>query len=95
MWAEITTPDVNNRELVLLPDWSQLSAESRAQKLLERIDELEADVPPQRKDLFTCPPEEKLKTGRKMIKYFENEDSNERVWQLKMAGTKLLEGNHD
>jgi hypothetical protein len=34
-------------ELVLLPDWSELSAESRAHKLLERIDEklLEADAP--------------------------------------------------
>ena len=65
-------------ELVLLPDWSELSAESRAQKLLERIDEklLEADAPPQRKALFTCPPGEKLKTARKMINYFEIEENN-------------------
>jgi hypothetical protein len=65
-------------ELVLLPDWSELSAESRAHKLLERIDQklLEADAPPQRKALFTCPPEEKLKTARKMINYFENEENN-------------------
>jgi ferredoxin-NADP reductase len=65
-------------ELVLLPDWSELSAESRAHKLLERIDEklLEADAPPQRKALFTCPPEEKLKTARKMIHYFEDEENN-------------------
>jgi hypothetical protein len=65
-------------ELLLLPDWSALSAESRAHKLLERIDEklLEADAPPQRKALFTGPPEEKLKTARKMINYFENEDNN-------------------
>ncbi len=58
--------------------WSELSAESRAHKLLERIDEklLEADAPPQRKALFTCPPEEKLKTARKMINYFENEENN-------------------
>ena len=57
---------------------SELSAESRAHKLLERIDEklLEADAPPQRKALFTCPPEEKLKTARKMINYFENEENN-------------------
>jgi len=57
--------------------WSELSAESRAHKLLERIDEklLEADAPPQRKALFTCP-EEKLKTARKMINYFENEENN-------------------
>jgi hypothetical protein len=53
-----------------------LSTESRARKLLERIDEklLEADAPTQRKALFTCPPKEKLKTARKMIKYFEDED---------------------
>jgi hypothetical protein len=65
-------------ELVLLPDWFELSAESRAHKLLERIDEkrLEADAPPQRKALFTCPLEEKLKTARKMINYFENEENN-------------------
>lgn len=65
-------------ELVLLPDWADLSAESRAHKLLERIDEklLEADASPQRKALFTCPPEEKLKTTRKMINYFENEENN-------------------
>jgi hypothetical protein len=65
-------------ELVLLPDWSELSAESRAHKLLERIDEklLEADASPQRKALFTCPPEEKLKTARRMINYFENEENN-------------------
>ncbi|HTG92360.1 MAG TPA: hypothetical protein VL866_07230 [Pyrinomonadaceae bacterium] len=51
---------------------------SRAHKLLERIDGklLEADAPPQRKALFTCPPEEKLKTARKMINYFENEENN-------------------
>ena len=65
------------RELVLLPEWSELNAESRAHKLLERIDGklLEADAPPQRKALFTCPPEEKLKTARKMINYFENEET--------------------
>jgi hypothetical protein len=62
------------RELVLLPDWAELSSELRARKLLERIDEklLEADSAPQRKALFTCSPEEKLKTVRKMIKYFED-----------------------
>jgi hypothetical protein len=66
------------RELVLLPDWSELNAESRANQLLERIDEklLEADAPPQRKALFTCQPAEKLKTARKMIKYFEDEDKH-------------------
>jgi len=55
-----------------------LSAKSRAHKLLERIDEklLEADATPQRKALFTCPPGEKLKTARKMINYFENEENN-------------------
>jgi Family of unknown function (DUF6600) len=37
---------------------------------------LEADAPPQRKALFTCPPEEKLKTVRRMINYFENEENN-------------------
>ena len=65
-------------ELVLLPDWSELSAESRANKLLKRIDEklIEADAPPQRKALFTCPPAEKLKTAHKMIKYFEDEDKD-------------------
>jgi hypothetical protein len=70
-----------------------LSAQARAHKLLERIDQklLEADAPPQRKALFTCPPEEKLKTARKMINYFENEENNQRVWRLKIAGTELLE----
>ena len=66
------------RELVLLPDWSELNVASRANKLLERIDKklLEPDAPPQRKALFACPPEEKLKTARKMIKYFEDEDKH-------------------
>ena len=66
------------RELVLLPDWEELGAESRSHKLLERIDQklLEADAPPQRKALFTCPPEEKLKTARKLVDYFENEENN-------------------
>jgi ferredoxin-NADP reductase len=66
------------RELVLLPEWAELSAESRAHKLLERIDEklLEADAPPQRKALFACAPEEKLQTVRKMIEYFEDEDKH-------------------
>jgi hypothetical protein len=66
------------RELVLLSDWADLSAESRARKLLERIDEklLEADAPPQRKALFACLPEEKLKTVRTMINYFEDEDKH-------------------
>jgi hypothetical protein len=35
---------------------------------------LEADAPPQRKALFRCSLEEKLKTAGKMIKYFEDED---------------------
>jgi hypothetical protein len=66
------------RELVLLPGWSELNAESRANKLLERIDErlLETDAPPQRKALFTCRQEDKLKTVCKMIKYFEDEDKD-------------------
>jgi hypothetical protein len=65
-------------ELVLLPDWSELNLESRAHKLLERIDQklLEADASPQRKALFTCPTEQKLKTVQKMIKYFEDEDKH-------------------
>ena len=64
------------RQLVLLPDWSELNAESRANKLLQRVDEtlLAADAPPQRKALFKCPPEERLKTAHKMIKYFEDQD---------------------
>ena len=65
-------------EVVLLPDWSEMNLESRAKKLLERIDKklLEADAPPQRKALFTCPTEQKLKTVQKMIEYFEGEDKH-------------------
>jgi hypothetical protein len=66
------------RELALLPDWSELSTRERAQKLLDRINEklLEADTLAQRKALFACIPEEKLKTARNMIEYFESEDES-------------------
>ena len=64
------------RELALLPDWANLGAEDRAQKLLERIEEqlAEPDAPPQRKVLFDCPKEDRLKVARRMIEHFEEED---------------------
>jgi hypothetical protein len=62
-------------QLVLLPEWAKLSWKERAQKLLERIDQKlsQPDAPVQGKALFACRPEEKLKTARNMINYFESE----------------------
>jgi hypothetical protein len=64
------------RELALLPDWPDLSAEARARKLLEGVEEelAKADAPPQRKALFNCPGEQRLKVARRMIEHFEDED---------------------
>lgn len=64
------------REVAILPEWSGLGAEARAQRLLEKIEEklAEADAPPQRKALFQCPEDERLKTVKRMIEYFEEED---------------------
>ncbi|CAN5619736.1 hypothetical protein BH20ACI3_BH20ACI3_23480 [soil metagenome] len=61
------------RELALLPEWIELDAEARAQKLHERIEAKlhEADTLPQLKVLFECTPVERLKTVSKMIEYFE------------------------
>ncbi len=80
--AELPTPrefdywKLTYRELTLLPEWLDLGAEARAVKLLEKIEAeiAEADAPPQRKALFNCPGEGRLKTVRRMIKYFEEED---------------------
>lgn len=64
------------RELAILPEWSELGGEARAQRLLEKIEEklAEADAPPQRKTLFQCSEGERLKTVKRMIDYFEEED---------------------
>lgn len=63
------------RELALLPEWSELSGEERARRLLEKIEEdlKNLDAPPQRKALFACAPEERLKTASRMLDYFERE----------------------
>ncbi len=62
------------RELALLPEWSELRDEERARRLLEKIEEELKDLnaPPQRKALFACAPEDRLKTVRKMLDYFEH-----------------------
>ena len=64
--------ELTYRELAITPQWSELDAEARAQKLLERIEAKlsEADSPPQLKALFDCAREERLKTVRTMIERF-------------------------
>ncbi len=63
------------RELALLPEWAELSAEERARKLLEKIEEKlkNLDSPPQRKALFACSEEDRQKVARRMLDYFESE----------------------
>ena len=60
-----------------MPEWSELSAEARAQKLLDRINEKlsEADAPPQLGVLFSSSEEENLRTVRRMIEHFEEDRS--------------------
>jgi enoyl reductase-like protein len=80
--GNLTTPrefdywKLTYRELSLSPDWAELTPADRAQKFLERVEEQlhAADAPPQRKALFNCAPEERVKTARRMIEYFESED---------------------
>ena len=63
------------RELALLPEWAELEAEERARRLLEKIEGKlkNLNAPPQRKALFACPPEERLKMARRMLDHFEAE----------------------
>ena len=65
------------RALALLPGWDELSDEERARRLLERIEEKlkDFDSPPQRKALFACSTDERLKVARRMLDYFESEDA--------------------
>lgn len=66
------------RELALLPEWSEMNDEERARRLLEKIEEELKDLnaPPQRKALFACAPEERLRTTRRMLNYFESEGAS-------------------
>lgn len=61
------------RGLTILPEWSGLSREDRARKLLENIEAKlhEADVPPQSKTLLGCSGEQKLEAAKEMITHFE------------------------
>jgi hypothetical protein len=65
------------RQLALLPDWDELSDEERARRLLEKIEEKlkDLDAPPQRKALFACSPEDRLKVARNMLDYFARESA--------------------
>ena len=65
------------RQLALLPEWAELSVEARAGKLLEKIEEKlkDLDAPPQRKALFACSTEDRLKMARRMLDYFEQESA--------------------
>ncbi|HYO90760.1 MAG TPA: hypothetical protein VEQ40_03960 [Pyrinomonadaceae bacterium] len=63
------------RQLAILPEWGELSEEERARRLLERIEEKlkDLDAPPQRKALFACSTEDRLKVVRRMLDYFAQE----------------------
>lgn len=63
------------RQLVISPGWEELSDEERARLLLEKIEEKlkDLDAPPQRKALFACSPEDRLKVARRMLDYFARE----------------------
>ncbi|HEY0319627.1 MAG TPA: hypothetical protein VGC66_01520 [Pyrinomonadaceae bacterium] len=63
------------RQLALLPEWAELNGEERARRLLEKIEEKlkDLDAPPQRKALFACSSEDRLKVARRMLDYFERE----------------------
>ncbi|MBD0371427.1 MAG: hypothetical protein ICV60_11365 [Pyrinomonadaceae bacterium] len=65
------------RQLALLPEWNELSAEERARRLLEKIEEKlkDLDGPPQRKALFACSTEDRMSVARRMLDYFEQEDA--------------------
>ena len=65
------------RQLALSSEWGELDEEGRAQLLLEKIEEKlkDLDAPPQRKALFACSTEDRLKVARRMIDYFEREDA--------------------
>jgi hypothetical protein len=63
------------RALALRPGWGELDDEERARRLLEKIEEKlkDLDAPPQRKALFACSAEDRLRVARRMIDYFERE----------------------
>lgn len=61
------------RQLAISPEWEELDEEERARRLLEKIEEKlkDLDAPPQRKALFACSPEDRLKVARRMLEYFK------------------------
>lgn len=63
------------RQLAILPEWGELDEEERARRLLKRIEEKlkDLDSPPQRKALFACSEEDRMKVARRMLRYFEQE----------------------
>ncbi|HKS26783.1 MAG TPA: hypothetical protein VJS44_03140 [Pyrinomonadaceae bacterium] len=63
------------RQLALMPEWGELDEAERARRLLQRIEEKlrDLDAPPQRKALFACSTEDRLKVARRMLEYFEQE----------------------
>ena len=63
------------RALLLLPGWAEMSSEERAGKLLEKVEEKlkDLDGPPQRKALFACSTEDRLRVAQRMLDYFEQE----------------------
>lgn len=65
------------RQLALSPEWGELDDDGRARRFLEKIEEKlkDLDAPPQRKALFACAEEDRLKVARRMIDYFEREDA--------------------
>jgi hypothetical protein len=65
------------RQLALMPDWGELSEDERAQRLLGKIAEKlkDLDAPPQRKALFACSDEDRLRRARSMLAYFERENA--------------------
>lgn len=65
------------RQLAILPEWGELSDEERARRLLERIEEKLQDLnaPPQRKALFACSDDDRMKVVRRMLSYFEQESA--------------------
>jgi hypothetical protein len=66
------------RELMLLPEWAGLETRERARRLLEKIEAKlqNLDAPPQRKALFACSQEDRLRVVHRMLDYFEREKTN-------------------
>lgn len=65
------------RQLALQPEWAELNDEERARRLLEKIEEKlkDLDSPPQRKALFACSTEDRMKVARRMLDYFASDSA--------------------